>query len=89
MNVYRLDPIDSGHPGWRYSEEKEVVWACAATPKQARDLVAAKTGFAELGAAGVKSPWQDEAATSCVLAPTMSLMRAESVVREDGSLVDF
>ncbi len=89
MNVYRLDPIKPGHPSWRYSQEKDTVWACAATAKQARDLVAAKSGFARHDAPGVQSPWRDEAVTSCVLEPTMSLMRAESVVREDGSLVDF
>jgi hypothetical protein len=65
------------------------VWACAPTPREARDLVAAKAGFATLGATGAKSPWQDEAITSCVLQPTMTLMRTGDVVREDGSPVDF
>jgi hypothetical protein len=52
-------------------------------------LVAAKSGFAKYGAAGDQSPWQDKAVTSCVLQPTMSLMSPETVVREDGSFVDF
>jgi hypothetical protein len=88
MNVYRLDPIEPGHPNWRFSDEKDTVWACAATAKRARALVAAKSGFAKYGAEGDQSPWQDEAVTSCVLQPTMSLMSPETVVREDGSLVD-
>lgn len=89
MNIYRLDPIAPGHSDWQYSEEKDCVWACAPTPTEARDLVAAKTGFATLGATGAKSPWQDEAVTSCVPQPTMTLMRAGEVVREDGSPVDY
>jgi hypothetical protein len=89
MNIYRLDPIAPGHPSWRYSEEKDTVWACAPTAAQARDLVAAKSGFAKHAEAGAISPWQDATATSCVLEPTMSLMRPGSVVREDGSRVDF
>jgi hypothetical protein len=67
---------------------KDTVWACAATAKRARALVAAKSGFAKYGAEGDRSPWQDEAVTSCVLQPTMSLMSPETVVREDGSPVD-
>ena len=89
MNVFRLDPIKPGHPSWRYSQEKDTVWACAPTAKHARDLVAAKSGLARRAAPGVVSPWRDEAVTSCVLEPTMRLMRAQTVVREDGSLVDF
>ena len=88
MNIYRLDPIEPGHLSWRFSEEKDTVWACAPTAKQARDLVAAKSGFAKYGAKGDQSPWQDGAVTSCVLQPTMSLMSPETVIREDGSLVD-
>ena len=53
MNVYRLDPIEPGHPSWRFSDEKDTVWACAPTAKRARDLVAAKSGFAKYGAEGV------------------------------------
>ena len=89
MNVYRLDPIEPGHPSWRFSDERDTVWACAPTAKQARDLVAAKSGFAKYGAEGDQSPWQDEVITSCVPQPTMSLMSPETVVREDGSLVEF
>jgi hypothetical protein len=89
MNIYRLDPIVPDHSSWKYSEEKDCVWACAPSPTEARDLVAANTGFATLGATGAKSPWQDEAVTSCVLQPTMSLMSAGDVMREDGSPVDY
>ena len=88
MNIYRLDAIDPDHPSWQNSTEQECVWAAAPTPKKARDLVAAKSGFAKYGAKGDQSPWQDGAVTSCVLQPTMSLMSPETVVREDGSLVD-
>lgn len=89
MNIYRLDPIASGHPSWQYSEEKNCVWACAPTPQAARELVAAKTGFATLGASGARSPWQDATVTSCIPQPTMSHMAAGDVVREDGSSVDY
>lgn len=88
MNIYRLDPILPGHSSWQYSEEKNCVWACAPTPTEARDLVAAKTVSATLDATGAKSPWQDEAVTSCVGQPSMTHLRAGDVVREDGSLVD-
>ena len=89
MNIYRLDPIDPGHSCWQYLEEKNSVWAGAPTPRQARDLVAATTGFARLGMTGARSPWQDEAVTSCVPQPTMTLLRAGDVVRQDGSPVDY
>jgi hypothetical protein len=89
MNVYRLDPIKPGHPSWRYSREKDTVWACAPTEQEARDLVAGKSGFAELAEPDAASPWRDATVTSCVLDPTISLMRAGNVVREDGSAVDF
>jgi hypothetical protein len=89
MNVYRLDPIDPGHSSWRFSMEKETVWTCAPSPKEARDLVTAKTGFAAHGAAGVLSPWQDATVTSCVLEPTMDYPGPGEVIREDGSLVDY
>jgi hypothetical protein len=56
MNVYRLDPIKPGHSSWRLSDEKDTVWACAPTAKQARDLVAAKSGFAKYAAEGDRSP---------------------------------
>jgi len=89
MNIYRLDPIDSGRSSWQYSEERNCVWACAGTPGEARALVAAKTGFARLGAPDGQSPWQDETVTSCVVQPTMTIMRAGDVIRQDGSPVDY
>jgi hypothetical protein len=88
MNVYRLDPIEPSHPSWRFSDEKDTVWACAPTVKRARDLVTAKSGFAKYGVEGDQSRWHDQAVTSRVHQPTMSLMNPETVVREDGSLVD-
>ena len=89
MNIYRLDPIDPNHWSWKFSEEKDTLWTCAATPKEARDLVAARTGFASFAEPGGVSPWQDEKVTSCVAEPTMSYPSAGEVIREDGSRVDF
>ena len=88
MNVYRLDPIDQNHPSWQNSNEQECVWASAPTPKDARDLVADKTRRRVLSETGIKSPWQDEAVTSCILDPSMIHIRAGAVVRTDGSIVD-
>ena len=86
MNVYRLDPVDSGHASWRYSNEKDSVWACAHDTRAARELVASKADVAA-PEANAPSPWTDEVVTSCVLDPTITLMRAGTVVRQDGSLV--
>ncbi|MGO9133540.1 MAG: hypothetical protein ACLP8A_05760 [Methylovirgula sp.] len=85
MSIYRLDPINPGDPSWQNSAEKDCVWAGAATPKEARDLVATKTNTG--GHTGAKSPWQDESVTSCVLEPTMSHIAAGTVVRADGSQI--
>ena len=91
MSVYRLDPIDPERPSWTLSTEKAEVWAGAATPGDARDLVARKTGVAPHDVAGsdpiLASPWRDEAATSCVREPTLTHIRPGTVVRADGSLV--
>jgi hypothetical protein len=90
MSVYRLDPTDSERPSWALSTEKDAVWAGAATPGDARDLVARKTGVASRHPGSDQippSPWRDEAATSCVWEPTMTHIRAGTVVRADGSLV--
>jgi hypothetical protein len=87
MNVYRFDPIDPGDPSWRNSIEKDSVWASAPTPSDARKLVADKTRLDGQGAAALKSPWQDESLTSCVREPSMTHIRAGTVVRADGSLV--
>jgi hypothetical protein len=85
MKIYRLDPIKPGDPSWQNSIEKDSVWASAASPKEARDLVAEKTKVA--AQAGAKSPWQDVTVTSCVFEPSMSHIPAGSVVRADGSHV--
>ena len=87
MNIYRLGPIDQNHPAWQNSDEQECVWASAPTPKAARDLVANKTSRGVLSETGIKSPWQDEAVTSCVLEPSVTHIRAGAVVRTDGSSV--
>ena len=70
-------------------QERDGVWACAHIPKETRDLVAARTGFAMLGATGAKSPWQDETVTSCVPPPTMPLTRTDDFIRKDGSPVYY
>lgn len=87
MNIYRLDPIDPNHSSWQNSAEKDSVWASAPTPKDARDLVADKTRLGGQGAIGSKSPWQDQAVTSCIWEPSMTYIDAGTVVRADGSLV--
>ena len=87
MPIYRLDPIDPGHPSWRFSVEKDVVWTNAASPGAARNQVAAKTGWT--AGADLVSPWRNEAVVSCALEPTMSYPGPGEVVREDGSAVEF
>jgi hypothetical protein len=92
MPVYRLDPIDPGHPSWKYSVEKDALWTNAPTPQEARDLAAAKSGF-EAGAhpdsasPTVQSPWQNDKVTSCTPEPTMDYPGPGEVIREDGSAV--
>ena len=80
MSVYRLDLIEPSLPSWRFSHEKDTVWACAPTAKRTRDLVVINSGFAKYGAKGDQSPWQDEAATSCAAAPSLD-PRATSAFR--------
>jgi hypothetical protein len=87
MNIYRLAAIAPGDPSWRLSNEKETVWACAPDVGSARAMVAARTFVIEPDRQGDKAPWEDEEVTSCILDPTMSLMRAGTVVRQDGSAV--
>ena len=59
MNTYRLDPIDVESASWKYSQEKYTVWTRAASIKDARDQVAACTGFSAASEPGAVSPWQD------------------------------
>jgi hypothetical protein len=87
MPVFRLDPIDPGNPSWAWSVEKEALWTSAPTPKEARDLVAAKTGSEVPAHPGILSPWQDEKVTSCTPEPTMDYPGPGEVIREDGSPV--
>jgi hypothetical protein len=70
MSVYRLDPIKLNHPRWEASTIKETVWVIAENPKEARDLVAAKT--LHLTAIQIEqplllSPWIDDKISVCVL----------------------
>jgi hypothetical protein len=87
MPVYRLDPIDPGHDSWRYSVEKDTLWTDAPTAREARDLVAATTGFDAKAHPGVASPWQDEKVTAVTAEPTMDYPGPGVVIREDGSVV--
>jgi hypothetical protein len=87
MKVYRLSPIDGDDPSWKYSVEKAHVWATAQNPADARDLVAARTGFYKLAEPGAVSPWKNERVTSCVEEPTMTYPSPGEVIREDGSPV--
>ncbi|MCI4679138.1 hypothetical protein K9U39_05690 [Rhodoblastus acidophilus] len=87
MRVYRLSPQRRDDPSWKYSIEKAHVWTCASTPDEARDIVAAKTGFAKLAEPGAVSPWKDERVTNCVEEPTMTYPDPGEVIREDGSPV--
>ena len=68
MNVYRLDPIEPGHPSWRFSDEKDTVWACAPTAKQARELVAAKSGSNRLACSHLGAPVDVMETESAVIA---------------------
>ncbi|HVO33360.1 MAG TPA: hypothetical protein VMU17_05535 [Elusimicrobiota bacterium] len=88
MKVYRLSPEDTNNPNWKYSIEKSHVWAGALSPADARDLVAARTGFFKLAVSGAVSPWKDERVTSCVEEPTMNYPSPGEVSREDGSSVN-
>lgn len=88
MKVYRLTPKDADDFSWKYSVEKSHVWAGALSPADARDLVAAKTGFFKLAEPGAVSPWKDERITNCVEEPTMNYPGPGEVIREDGSRVD-
>jgi len=87
MNVYRLDPIDPGHPSWKFSVEQATVWAAAASEAAARELAASRSGFDP--ACGGTSPWKNPAVVSCALDPTITLLNEGDVVREDGSEVNY
>lgn len=87
MNVYRLSALDSNHASWRFSNEQDGIWACAPDETSARLLAASRTRVSQPDRRAVGTPWEDSSVTSCVLDPTMSLMRAGTVVRQDGSVV--
>lgn len=87
MKVYRLSPVVADDPSWKFSVEKSPLWACALTPADARQLVAAKTGFFRLAEPDAVSPWRDERVTACAEEPTMNYPGPGEVIREDGSRV--
>jgi hypothetical protein len=89
MNVYRLDPVDPGHASWAFSKEKNSVWVGSPTADKARDLAAARSGFDDLATPGAVSPWNNSTVTSCVLDPTLKLLKEGDVVRQDGSEVEY
>jgi len=89
MNVYRLDPINLDDPSWNLSTVKEVVWAAADTPNDARALVAIKTVKAirvTPGTHGAKliSPWHIDTITSCVWDTTRTGLKDGEVVTASG-----
>jgi hypothetical protein len=88
MKVFRLWPVLTDDPLWKYSVEKTHLWAGALTPGDARDLVAVKSGFYKLADAGAASPWKDARVTGCAEEPTMDYPSAGEVIREDGSTVN-
>lgn len=87
MPIFRLASLAADDPSWKYSVERTHVWAHALTADDARDLVAAKTGFFRLAEPGAVSPWKDPRITSIAEDPTMSFPGPGEVIREDGSRV--
>lgn len=84
MTIYQLDPIDPTHTSWQGSDEQNSVWVNAASPEEARALVADKTGRT---ASGAPSPWLDPTVTSCTVHFPVRDIAPGTVVREDGSRV--
>jgi len=90
MNVYRLDPIDLAHLRWKVSSRRETVWAGAANPDEARQLVASKTIQTpkdDRVAVRLMSPWLDDRLTSCVLEPSRTDVPDGVVVDAKGAEV--
>jgi hypothetical protein len=65
---------------------REVVWAGAASPDEARKLVASKTARLVEGNLGAKlsSPWLDERLAACVLEPSRSDVPKGAVIDGKG-----
>jgi hypothetical protein len=90
MSVYRLDPIKLGDLRWQASTVKECLWAAAATPDRAREIVAARTAvviaIAPSGqsAPTLQSPWLDDAITTCVLETSRNDVPDGAVIAADG-----
>jgi hypothetical protein len=84
MNTYRLSPTPAtlGYPRWRLSRTTKEVWVRAVTAGQARSKVANATMAvsAPLG----RSPWYDDAFTSCVLDTARDDVPDDAVVTADG-----
>ena len=92
MSVYRLEAISRGQkdPRWARSRAKGVVWAGAATPEDARKLVALKTLTYTPPHADrliVHSPWSDERLATCVLDVARTDVPKGEVLRGDGTLI--
>ena len=92
MTAYRLDPILTGrnNPRWARSYIREMVWAGAATPDAARQLVALKTLSLIAPSPGsqvLRSPWYDDQLATCVLDISKSDVPDGAVIRANGNSV--
>jgi len=92
MSAYRLDPIPNGrkNPRWSRSYIRELVWAGAATPDDARKLVAIKTLTLippSPGSQVLLSPWYDDQLATCVLDISKSDVPDGAVIRANGNSV--
>jgi hypothetical protein len=90
MSVYRLEAISRGQkdPRWARSHVKGMVWAGAATPEDARKLVALKTLTYTPPRADrliVHSPWYDDRLVTCVLDTTRNDVPDGRVIQGDGT----
>jgi hypothetical protein len=92
MSAYRLDPIPTGRndPRWERSEIQELIWAGAATPEEARELVALRTmtspqprGYAKI----LLSPWYDDRLATCVLDAARADLPDGVVIKANGNPV--
>ncbi len=90
MNVWRLDPIPHrlNDLRWQASSYKSGVWAGAASPDDARDLVARKS-VSSMTPRGVYepkpiSPWYDSNLVSCVADKPQIEVPLGTVIKFDG-----
>jgi hypothetical protein len=85
MYTYRLSPNPDklGYPRWRFSRTTKEVWVRAVTSGQAWSKVANAT-MAVYGTPLGRSPWYDDAFTSCVVDVTRDDVPDDAVVTSDG-----